>query len=586
MLGNRNMKTLYKIAALLLVLVFACCSCSGQTAKSPEGQPDVAVTAAPSGTDSTDASEGTSATVTGDIAGADDAAGTGDIADTGDAAGAGDATGDIADTDDAVGSDDTADTGDAAGDISYVFTPVTGDFSGLAASVSNFSVMSAKGPVSLIYLMNWTDNSGDSPKDYEFCLTGLLSKPSDSKLVEMINSFTAGEKYIYTEDAKIIDAEKRYGISFAELGYPVSNHDLFNRANLYERLGDSELCWAASTANMLINSGWADKAVNPSTGDYFKTSDEILDYFMVSFSNGGNDQKNGANWFVSGDFVRENASDAECLDGTGALLPEHASDDNVIWDTIEEEEDTALISALLTGCEKLKEGYSLGTNIWINAQSTCLDGVLEHGINYDLVSDEYYMVDWMAETEIEYDTIEDYYMTYAYDENRHRVPVTLSDGIYKDSEGNTYVESDVYENYLFYDEEQERYIPIILGNFGYSAEKRNYIDASRVSFDGDYYYSGGHAMTCMGYIINKNATDDFEKIEALIIANSDDDDNELYPFRDENAREYRPDKYTLYPTHCDTLCPNTEGSRLIALDGFKEHNTVYIYQTFSMKPFK
>lgn len=467
----------------------------------------------------------------------------------------------------------------------YVFTPVSGDFSGLTGSVSDFTVTSAQGPVSLIYVMTWTDNSGDAPKDYEFCLTGLLSKPSDSKIVEMVNAFTAGEKYIYTEDAEIIDTEKQFGIPFAELGYPVTDHDLFSRATWYEPIGDSALCWAASTANMLINSGWAYKAVNPETGDCFKTTDEVFSYFVNNFTNGGNDQQNGANWFIGGTFERKNASDADCIGNTGALLPEYDAEDNVIWDTIEEEDDVTLINALLEGCEKLKEGYSLGTNIWLYSQTTYLDGVENYFLCYDLVRDEYYLNDMSGEMEFDPDTVEDYYATYTYDMNGHRVPVTY-DGAYTDAAGNVYDECDVYENYLYYDEAQGNYNPIVLGNFGYTCEKREYVDSSRVTYQGEYNYSGGHAMTCMGYIINRSADNDFDKIEALIIANSDDDDNNVYPFRPENAREFRPDKYTLYPTHYNDSCLSAEGSRLIVLEDFKDNNEVYVYQIFSMKPFE
>lgn len=564
MIRNRNAKTIKQAAALITAVTLLCCSCSKETGSGNDLQP-TPVTPVEQSTDivAVPTAEPTSVpTAEPTLEPAAD------------------------DTSDTSVTDIPAINDETNPDSKYVFTPVSGDFSGLTDSISDFRVMSADGPVSLIYLMTWTDNSGDSPKDYEFCLTGLMSNPSDQKLVEMINAFTLGEKYVYTEDAELIDTEKQFGIPFPELGYPVTNHDLFSRANFYERLGDSDLCWAASSSNMLINSGWAYKAINPSTGDYFKTTDEVFEYFVESFSNGGNTQKNGSDWFIGGRFIRENASDADCLLDTGALLPEYDSDDNVIWDTIEEEDDIALITALLSGCNKLKEGYSLGTNIWLYSKGLYLDGQDEPSLNYDLIRDDYYLVDWAGEVEIDSESIEDYYTTYIYDENNHRVPVLLSDGKYTDADGNVYDDCDVYENYLLYDEKQGNYNPIILGNIGYTCESREYVDSSRVTYEGDYNYSGGHAMTCMGYIINKNADNDFDKIEALIIGNSDDDDNEIHPFRSENAREFRPDKYTLYCTHVSDSCADSEGSRLICLEDFKANNEVYIYQIFSMKPFE
>ena len=47
---------------------------------------------------------------------------------------------------------------------------------------------------------------------------------------------------------------------------------------------DSKLCWAAVAANSLWTSNLAQISINPETGEYFKTVDEVFDYFRKTFT--------------------------------------------------------------------------------------------------------------------------------------------------------------------------------------------------------------------------------------------------------------------------------------------------------------
>ena len=46
---------------------------------------------------------------------------------------------------------------------------------------------------------------------------------------------------------------------------------------------DAELCWAGTAANMLWTSNYAQNAINPTTGSYFQSEDEVFDYFRKTF---------------------------------------------------------------------------------------------------------------------------------------------------------------------------------------------------------------------------------------------------------------------------------------------------------------
>ena len=59
--------------------------------------------------------------------------------------------------------------------------------------------------------------------------------------------------------------------------------DLIDAEKFYMNDYDFNLCWAATAANMLWTSNYAQQAVNPATGSNFQTVDEVFDYFRKAF---------------------------------------------------------------------------------------------------------------------------------------------------------------------------------------------------------------------------------------------------------------------------------------------------------------
>ena len=65
---------------------------------------------------------------------------------------------------------------------------------------------------------------------------------------------------------------------------------------------DANLCWAATAANMLQKSGYAQEAVNPATGQPFANEDEVFDYFRHCFTDDAGDPAYGIEYFVNGQY--------------------------------------------------------------------------------------------------------------------------------------------------------------------------------------------------------------------------------------------------------------------------------------------
>ncbi len=77
---------------------------------------------------------------------------------------------------------------------------------------------------------------------------------------------------------------------------------------------DSSLCWAASVANQLWVSGWAEHLTNPETGLNFSSEDEVFTYYNNSFTNYGCSSTNNAiDWFFMGEFYNPSFSRAARL---------------------------------------------------------------------------------------------------------------------------------------------------------------------------------------------------------------------------------------------------------------------------------
>ncbi|MDO4189707.1 MAG: hypothetical protein Q4D29_12045, partial [Lachnospiraceae bacterium] len=75
---------------------------------------------------------------------------------------------------------------------------------------------------------------------------------------------------------------------------------------------DSQHCWAATASNVLWTTGYAQKAINPQTGNYFMNEDEVLAYFTANFTDNPGDPEDGVNWFMKGTGAY---NESQVLDG-------------------------------------------------------------------------------------------------------------------------------------------------------------------------------------------------------------------------------------------------------------------------------
>lgn len=121
-----------------------------------------------------------------------------------------------------------------------------------------------------------------NPEDLTILLRGLTENNKE-------NTFNAINQYISTvletgntvtlTNPEYVDAEK---YSTETKGY------------------DSNHCWAATASNILWTTGYAQQAINPMTGENFKSEDEVLTYFSENFTDFAGRPSDAVDWFFNG----------------------------------------------------------------------------------------------------------------------------------------------------------------------------------------------------------------------------------------------------------------------------------------------
>jgi hypothetical protein len=107
--------------------------------------------------------------------------------------------------------------------------------------------------------------------DYTTSIKGLPDEKTETVLngVATVVPELVGNREIYEfEIGGSVDAEK-YSLDLSDY--------------------DSLLCWAGTASNMLWTSGYAQEAVNPFTGENFKSEDEVMDYCRKVFTDEAGD---------------------------------------------------------------------------------------------------------------------------------------------------------------------------------------------------------------------------------------------------------------------------------------------------------
>lgn len=72
--------------------------------------------------------------------------------------------------------------------------------------------------------------------------------------------------------------------------------------NVYEFTYDANHCWAGTAANVLWMTGYAQKTVNPITGKYFTSEDEVMAYFSEHFTDEAGTPDEAVKWFLNGEY--------------------------------------------------------------------------------------------------------------------------------------------------------------------------------------------------------------------------------------------------------------------------------------------
>lgn len=175
---------------------------------------------------------------------------------------------------------------------------------------------------------------GGSQKAY---ITGLTKNNVESVRNEIVSAKLTNSEF-YITDADFIDAEKLK----------------------HNNGADENLCWAASTANMLEYSGWANKAVKLNPLLNFNGEDSLFEVFIDNFKNAGGNQVYGLEWFFNGSC---SLNDALKKTSGGGYLKDYFWEnlvDNVIFDSKDD---------IATVLSALRNGDAIGTNVsWVNSK--------------------------------------------------------------------------------------------------------------------------------------------------------------------------------------------------------------------------
>ena len=167
---------------------------------------------------------------------------------------------------------------------------------------------------------------------YDVFLAGLTAENIEEVQQAVIDSFVYGSSFDLT-DLGFIDAEKSY-----------TEYD-----------GDDELCWAASTSDMLEYTGWAAEAG-------FADEDEVFAEFISSYEDDGGYQQNAIAWFFNGAALNDNSGEthAAILDypNSGGFLNDYAFD--MVCGFSDMNSAVTDMDGLL---QLLREGYAVGLSL-------------------------------------------------------------------------------------------------------------------------------------------------------------------------------------------------------------------------------
>ena len=216
---------------------------------------------------------------------------------------------DIADADAAAVGDSytLTDGGEPVLEVAHVYKP------GLTAALSDRS----NGYYTAEFMLPETN--------YQVYLTGLTQDNTEEIRQMIINAYTEGGDFDF-KNLGFIDAEKTWADD-----------------------GDENLCWAASTSNLLTYTGWAAQAG-------FASADDVFEAFISAFDDNGGNVEFATGWFLDGVAA---PGGAQPTAGTGRYLPQYNYSDVVetfdVYNGITEHMDTVY--------DRLKSGYGVSLSL-------------------------------------------------------------------------------------------------------------------------------------------------------------------------------------------------------------------------------
>jgi len=150
------------------------------------------------------------------------------------------------------------------------------------------------------------------------------------------------------------------GLSLAEKNAIVGGSLAFlNNLNPYDAektgSGDSDLCWAATSANMLAFTNWGNVGT-------FQTEDDILSYFNSHFTDAGSQAYFGNEWFLTGNYQRQgtawaNEGWAQVNSPGGGFYP------SATYTSVAGLVGVSSVNSLTSAVDSLKDGAAVGLGI-------------------------------------------------------------------------------------------------------------------------------------------------------------------------------------------------------------------------------
>lgn len=171
---------------------------------------------------------------------------------------------------------------------------------------------------------------------YQVYLTGLTKNNVDEIRQAIIAGYTNGKDFTL-KNLGFIDAEKTWADD-----------------------GDENMCWAASTANLLTYTGWAAQAG-------FGSTDDLFEALIKGFADEAGNIENATSWFLNGSIA---SGGAKKIPETGGYLPRYSYTDLVesfdLYNNCAEKLETVY--------DRLHSGYGASLNVNIYDVSGNMSG--------------------------------------------------------------------------------------------------------------------------------------------------------------------------------------------------------------------